>query len=108
MDDTRSDDLIRRNHACCGGKGTVRSHGNGGRIDHMRAQERMRALWYGSRVASRYPLMPGARGLILLDQITSRSIPAHRQTAPDCDGHGASLLSGQRHRGTPAWHQPHR
>ena len=27
--------------------------------------------------------MPGATGLILLEQITSRSIPAHRQTAPD-------------------------
>ena len=46
MDDTRSDDLIRRNHELLAAAAKARSDfmETAARIDHMRAQERMRAL----------------------------------------------------------------
>ena len=57
MDDTRSDDLIRRNHEllAAAAKAWRDLMETAARIDHAREQERMwRALWYRSPVASRY------------------------------------------------------
>ena len=56
MDDTRSDDLIRRNHELLAAAAKAWSDfmETAARIDHMRTQARMRALWYGWPVASRY------------------------------------------------------
>ena len=57
MDDTRSDDLIRRNHELLAAAAKAWSDfmETAARIDHVREQARMcRALWYGWPKASRY------------------------------------------------------
>ena len=57
MDDTRSDDLIRRNHELLAAAAKAWSDfmETAARIDHAREQERMwRALWYRWPKASRY------------------------------------------------------
>jgi ribosomal protein L31E len=62
MDDTRSDDLIRRNHELLAAAAKAWSDfmETVARIDHVRAQERMRrALWYRSREA--IPSRPRSR-----------------------------------------------
>ena len=56
MDDTRSDDLIRRNHELLAAAARAWSDfmETVARIDHAREQERMRrALWYGLAGAAR-------------------------------------------------------
>ena len=61
MDDTKSDDLIRRNHELLAAAAKAWSDfmGTVARIDHARQQERMwRARWYGWPKASRHRSRP--------------------------------------------------